>query len=543
MIRSTTVVAMFVAIAVSQIAAPCFAQQQNNRRREFVQGLLKTFIDSQLPPETQTGRPATTVSNQRPQNQPQTNRHNASPKMREAAQLLASASTEMSQLVESLQNDVYRAQGVRQLLNLAFKVNGDAAVVSNRINYANDIASLREPLRALDQDWHTLDYRLSQTRNLSRDTLEHIKNIQRLQSQLATMFELPLQVDLDAVSERAIRMNQSLRTLLQDIRYEVSDQNLADRLMRAGRDTYEQLQQFVQMTRPNAGIDVNYEQLKRDYLQLERNWISYQQTLRQANNRYVQHQSQRINEDIRAMHELLYISNGQVNRDDLKYAGGVLRSDLDLLLRRINLKMLSSLPSSQRYVVEAASDLDSTCDDFNEMVTGDDIDNIRDMYLYMHDEWERLHTSLRGIRSPQASQALRDVEQSIAEMQAILGVQFDLDRKGATELAGQLASRARHIQTDIRDFFGRSSRYSRELQNSSLNAVANFEASTRQLYAGLNNGENMQMLKQRSESVSSSWQTLSRMFSRFTNEDQRHLRTVQRELTPQLVQMQTLLAL
>jgi len=545
MIRSTTVGVLLVAIAVSQSATPCFAQQ-DGRRREFVQGLLKTFIDSQLPPETQTSRPTTVPHQQRPnQQQPrnpqQSVNRNATPKMREAAQLLANASSEMSLLVESLESDVYRADGVRQLLNLAFKVNGDAAVLSNRLNYATDIESLREPLRALDQNWHTLEYRLSQTRNLSASTIARIKKIQQFESQLATMFKLPTQVDLNALSARAIQMNQSLRTLLQDIDYEVNDANMADQLVQAGRDTYDQLQRFVRMTRPNPGIDVNYETLKREFLKLENQWASYQQTLRRANNRYVQRQTQRINDDMRTMHELMYVSNKQVSRKDLQYAGGILRSDLDLLMRRINLKMLSSLPASQRNVIEAASDLDGTCDDFNELLN-DDLDNIRDMYLYMYNEWQRLSNSLRGISSPQAAQALRDVERSMGEMQAILGVKFDLDRKGALELAGQIINHARHMQADIRDFFGRPNRYARSFQNSSLDAVADFEATTRQLYTGMNDGEPLQMLKQRISAVTSSWQTLNQMMPQFSNDDQAHLRKIARELTPQLVQMQTLLA-
>ena len=133
----------------------------------------------------------------------------------------------MAELVGAMQGDLVRAPGVRQLLTLAFKVNSDAATLSRRLARASDTDSLSQPLRQLDQDWHTLEYRLGQIPNLSRDTLGHLERIRRVETQLTSMFEVPTQVDLNAVSDQASRMNNSLKTLLDDIRYEVSDTNLS----------------------------------------------------------------------------------------------------------------------------------------------------------------------------------------------------------------------------------------------------------------------------------------------------------------------------
>ena len=240
MIRAASFV-IFVAIGISQLASPCVAQQQDPaRRREFIQGLLKTFIDSQVP--TEAGRPAVQRNrpNQpnQPASQPNQQRAAASPELRRAGEMLTAASNEMSMLVDALQGDIYRAQGVRQLLTLAFHVNADAASLSRQLSYASDVEALRVPLRKLDQDWRALDFRLSQTPNLSATTLGHIQKIQQLQNQLASMFQVQTQVDMNALSQRSSQMNQALRTLLQDIRYEVTDDRLADNLFQAGRSTY-----------------------------------------------------------------------------------------------------------------------------------------------------------------------------------------------------------------------------------------------------------------------------------------------------------------
>ena len=67
--------------------------------------------------------------------------------MRRAAQLLAQASNEMANLVASMQGDLLRAPGVRQLMMLAFKVNSDAATLSRRLARGSDLDRLRDPLR------------------------------------------------------------------------------------------------------------------------------------------------------------------------------------------------------------------------------------------------------------------------------------------------------------------------------------------------------------------------------------------------------------
>lgn len=543
MIRAASFV-IFVAIGISQLASPCVAQQQDPaRRREFIQGLLKTFIDSQVP--TEAGRPAVQRNRPNQPNQPasEPNQQRAadSPELRRAGEMLTAASNEMSMLVDALQGDIYRAQGVRQLLTLAFHVNADAASLSRQLSYASDVEALRVPLRKLDQDWRALDFRLSQTPNLSATTLGHIQKIQQLQNQLASMFQVQTQVDMNALSQRSSQMNQALRTLLQDIRYEVTDDRLADNLFQAGRSTYEQLQRFIQLTRPNPGTNVRYESLKQEYELLEREWSTYQQKLRQANNRYVQRQTQLINDDIREMNQLLYISNGQVNREDLVYTTRILRGDIDRLLQRINLKMLTELPVAQRYAIEAAGDLDQTCNDFAGLLD-DDLDNIQDMFLYMFDEWQRLSLALQGVQSQEARQSMRDVERSLAGMQSKLGVRLDLDRNAALELAGTLTGDARHLQEDVRDVFSRPNRYPRDFQTSCLKVAAEFEASTREVNDGLERGEKLQSLASRTQTLSVAWNALSQMLTRFAAGDGAHLAKIQRDITPQVIRLQTLLS-
>ena len=539
---------LWLTIFAATVPWQAYAQQQPATTGGRALGLLRSFIDSQLPDPGLRGN----QSGQQPQQQLQTgsiqpNRSRAggtnagAVQLREAGRLLGLASGEMQELVGSLQDDMYRAPGVRQLLSLAFKVNSDAAVLSRRLTRATDIETLREPLRQLDQDWRTLEYRLGQTPNLGRETLGHLERIRQFESTLASMFEVQTQVDVGQIAAYASEMNTSLRSLLEDIRYEVNDPALANQLLHDGRDTYEQLQRLAQASR----TDTSYATLKQEYERLEQEWARYERRLRPVNNRFVQRQVQRINDSVRNLRGLLYLENtNQVSREEMAHTTRLLQGDLDKLLGQVNLKMLTELPGSRRFSIESAADLTTTCQDLLEVIeVGDDIEVLRDVYTYAVDEWQRLATSLQGVSSPQARESLRDVEQSLSELQFQLGVRFDLDRNQATELAAAIVSGARHFQSDTRNFFGRPNRYPRDFQTNSLHAVAQFHAAARDLHRQLEEGQKLQTLKITCDRLASAWQDVTQYVPRFESNERMHLDLARRELTPQVIQMQTLLSL
>lgn len=515
------------------------------RRRQFVEGLLKAFIDSQLVDDDQPRRTApaagTPNRNQLDATRPPTALgREASRKFREAGRLLTQASDEMANLVGALQGDIYRAAGVRQLLALAMNVNADAAVLSRRLARATDVEALREPLRKLDQDWRTLEYRLSQTPNLSPNTLGYIARVKQFEEKLVSMFDVAPQVDLQEVSRTATQMNSSIRSLLEDIRFEVVDVATANRLLQEGRDSYERSRALAQLAR----TDVPYSTLRREYEQLEAEWLRYEARLRTVNNRFVQRQVQRINDSVRSLHGLLYLDVTQVDRDDLAYTMQILRRDTDQLLGGISLKMLSELPAARNLAVAAAMDFDIACQDFTDVLqAGDDLDVVRELYIYVYDEWQRLKVSLQGVSSPSAGQSIRDIERSLTELQAMLRIQFDFDRTESIELAASLASLAQHVQDDIREVFSRPNRYPRDFQTSSLEAAAQFQATARKLHSGLSDGEKLRDMKVRCDEMASAWNNLDRMIPRFRQPDGLHLASIRRKLTPQVVKMQTLLTL
>ena len=271
----------------------------------------------------------------------------------------------MAGLVASMQGDLLRAPGVRQLMTLAFKVNSDAATLSRRLARGNDLDRLRDPLRQLDQDWRTLEYRLGQIPNLSRNTLRQLDTIRQYEEQLAAMFDVPTQVDLNAVTEQAIAMNTSVRTLLDDIRYEITDRGESNRLLQQGRGTYDGLQDFIALTRSST---VDYDGLVREFKKVEKQWTRYERRLRNVNNRFIQRQAQNVSDASRNIHELLYLAANQVDRDDIAHSVRLVQQGTEQLLDQITLRMLAELPAARRFAIDSAGDFTTSCQDTMEII-------------------------------------------------------------------------------------------------------------------------------------------------------------------------------
>lgn len=552
-ISNRTFISCVLLLLTTSVAA---AQQPN--RRNLVQSLLQTLIESQLP---QDGSQLGTIPNQRTQPnqnrvaavnrnangnqrnpaQPAATRQvNQSQEIREAGQLLTQASDEMALLLESLQSDRYRANGVIPLLSLAMNVNADAAILSRRLSRATDVSTLRDSLKQLDQNWHALEYNLGLIPNLSRNTLGHIAKIKQYEAALAERFQLPTQVNSVELAREAQRLHDSMRKLLEEIRFEVMDRRQADQFLQDGRKSYEESLRFIEAVRSTASVD----QLTRSLQRLETEWKQYDRRLRVVNSRFIQRQVQLVNDSLRIISGHLYLQPNQIDRDELLYTTRIIRNDIDQLLNSVTLKMLSDLPASRNLSVSAAGDLSANCNELIHLIDADeDVDVLRDMFAYLNDEWDRLNLSLQGLTDRKSRTYLRDIETSMHDLQTRLGIHLNFDRKVAMQLALTLAGNARHVEDDIRDAFGRPNQYPREFQSRCLNASSQFTAAARNLHQQISNGEKVRQLQTDSDNLSAAWENLSRFIPSFAAAEQQHLLNIRREITPQVVQLQTLLSL
>ncbi len=252
------------------------------QRKQFVSGLLKTLIDTQLSPSEDI------PSNQsRPKAQLD---RTTSPKIREASYLLAAAAEEMSQLVGALQADLYRVPAVRSLLGQALNLNANATVLSRQLSRDWSTDDLVEELKKLDQDWRLLEHRLGQLEGLSTKSLGHIEKVRQYEQRLAELFDVPPQVDFAELARHASSLVGELRHLMEDIQMAVSDPNQANRLLLKGQDVDDRARRFAQ----SAAATASYQTLRTEYDSFQQAWSAYAPDLRPVTDRYVQRQVQRI---------------------------------------------------------------------------------------------------------------------------------------------------------------------------------------------------------------------------------------------------------
>ena len=143
-------------------------------RRQFVEGLLQSLIDSQLdreaPPPNRSPLP-------RPDD-----------KLIAARQHLDSFSTESAELINHWSANAAQAPGTRQMLGDLIKLNATVSNVQSRAANARRVEDLAPDFVALDRDWRLMAYRMKQIEGLSPECVRCIGHLNELDTTLCGVF-------------------------------------------------------------------------------------------------------------------------------------------------------------------------------------------------------------------------------------------------------------------------------------------------------------------------------------------------------------------
>ena len=536
-------VALGVWLLSATVVAPLAAQVPREQRQQFVQKLLNTLIDSQIPAQPQNRSPG----DGRPPAQPSAARRPAatllrtsSPQVREAGRLLTSAANETTQLVAALQADLGRAPELRRLMNSALQVNAHAAVLSQRLASGAELDSLRDDLRQLDQDWRMLEHYLGEIPDLSRTARESIGRVQDYERQLCDLFDVPPQVNRAELAQHASTLVVSVRNLAEDIQFEITDKPTANRLLLELRSVYEQAQQFQKTT----GLASSYERLRSEYQGLHEEWRAFAAQLWNTPYRYVQRQLQRVHTTDRAIYELLWLPAQAVDMAELRHLTDLIQRDTETLLNRVSLRMLTELPAARALQVASATEFRIACDDFHNCVESRErVETLRDLCESMNQYWQPLLAALQGIDSRNVRESLQDVDRSLRELRQVLGIREDFDREATVATVAALIGLADELRVDVQNVFGRPNRYPRDFQAEAVQATNDFQNSAQSLHSRLTNNERLPELRAQVERLAAQWESVARLLPRFTIIEQQEVGEIRRRITPLVVELQTTLSL
>jgi hypothetical protein len=527
--RTALPTAVVIIVSCASNEETCAQADGRTQRREQVEHLLQSLIDSQLGSVSDSPSGGAAIRSDQ----------SLGPQMRGAQANLAGLSQELSNLVSQLHADVDRVAGVRSLLGDLLRVSASATVLSRRATTVRDIGALRNEYRELDQNWRLLSFRLNQLRGIDTRTKGQIQRCDNFNARLGDLFDVDPQMDQDKLVQQVTQLSNDILDLVDDVDVRVDDPNRRQELLIDGQRVYAQTRRLIRL----VSADESHDVIRQEYEASNRLWSPFANKIRALDDRELTRQLLRIQAVDRSIQELLWMTPG-VDPKELENITTVLQRDLDELFDGITLRELAELTSGRDRVVAAASEFYSACNDFAECVrNGDNNNTLAEVYDYLNDHWQRFASVTRGVDSRETRQQLREIERGVIELRNAIGVQPALDRQRGIELAGSLENLADHLLGDIERIFSSGARYPQDFQSRCLTAAREFRNTSRLLNQDLVQGENQRSLRQRCDELTLNWEALMAYTTRLPESEQSHLNAVRRRIAPLLVDLQTMFAL
>lgn len=501
--------------------------QTNPRSREYVEGMVRSLMESEMPPgelQSLESRRST----------------NSSAQLRELRANLTGFAQEISQLVTVLHQDVNRTSGLRSLMGEALKVNAQATLLARQSGSQDDMGWIANEFSGLDQDWRLLVFRLEKLQNLNPQATQFVRRANEFHARLGQLLQVTPQLNDSEVVRQAASIQSDLARLLEEIDAQVDDAAARYNLLMEGRRVYEQSRRFAQIAAQQPTAD----QLRNEYQRFRALWNPYAAKLRPLQLRFVDRQLQYIQTSERQLQEVLLLP-AEVDRSELVYLTELLQRDLDQLMDGVTLRSLTKLNRGRDKIVTASSEFYTACDDFADCVkNGENNETMAELYSYLENSWLQVADVLRGAQSNEARQVYRQLDRSITEIRDILAVHPALDRQRALQLAADLTNQASYYEQDIRSLLAaRPANYPAAFRSQSLRAVQDFRAASNKLQQDLEANEPMKTLQDQSNRVTQAWNTLLQVSERFPTAERNQLNETRKQLTPTLVALQAMLSL
>lgn len=332
--KSTHLPMIICGFIVTAFVVQAFAQPPaavRERRLGFVEGLLRTLIESQqesevahghhahgqphgLPP---TGRPPSgqprVIIQQGPINQgrpPQGRPPRRRPaqivqcsaEMTTARQQLTNMNRACGTLVQELAVEQQYIPQVKPLLADCLSIQADSQVLMQRAQVYPDIKVIRDDCRRLDRKWRVLAHRLKKVRNLSNRCTDQIAVVDTCGTQLSSACDYEPQFDRQRVIRLTAQMANDFRHLTQDVYHEVNVIPQGQEVLQDCRRLYSQVNQAQALART-----ASYDDLVNRYQTCHNQWRKLSRRLAKCKSDRIVHHVQEIEQCGHQFQEQLWI--------------------------------------------------------------------------------------------------------------------------------------------------------------------------------------------------------------------------------------------
>jgi hypothetical protein len=518
-----TVIAVLCTFLVGPIAV---SHGQNERRGEFVQGLLKTFLESQLE-----------------KNDHQRDNHPRHPKPPANADLVKfrSSSKELrdntGRLFNALQQEAPNTPALRHHMHSMMDVHAAADVLYRQGAQANQASQLQKDLATFDKKWRVLSYRLQEESRIPPGLQQLVGAIDGQCASLCKMVGIQPQINRAELARAADTLSTELRHLVETIDLELGrTQQCRDLTIQGQRNV--QLARLLSIainTRPDN------ESIVRSFQQWHSDWLRFAAALYTLSNRHLERDLQHVDEEVRELHALLWLPL-PVDYRQLSHLNGLMK-DIDQLFDSVSLNTLLSLRTSQN-VLTTSSEFYGLCEHFTLVIEDEEpIDHMVRDFRDLERSWPQLSGCFKTSRDPLIVGAIRSIDQTFVSLRDALRIRPDNNADLALQVTASLDVLGEQLNQELNRRIFRSSRYPEEFVRGINSGLATFKAQMEGIEHALAQNATLPSLRNACRDSLRTWTKINTDYvARLPQQHRAMVVPYTSEITNQLVQLETLVA-
>jgi len=510
---------------LTSAAGSLAAAQPNERRRDFVEGVLRVLVETQvLPHMARAGQPP---PGKPPVPPPPHSRH------REVRAAIEEFSAQSGELIAMLRQEEGVRPELRPLLGDAIAVKALTDALLRRAEGRPDPALLAEGFSGVDQRWRTLATRLEGSFAVSGACRQCVRKLNASGERVCQLLGISPQVDREEIVQVLATLTGHLRGL-QDVIAGLAPRSRESQIALV---ELQRLQMQVNLLTATASRPCPYDEFLSQYRAVHKGWRALVGQMRSLDFREGERHIRRIDYVHRQLHELLWIQL-DLDRVGLARSAALLSRNVDAACECVSLKMLLAAPNAEA-VLQTARELRSLCADFSKAAAGQDsLDSLRWDFRSLDVQCQQFGACLEGWASPDLSQHLAYLDDNIQAVQGALGIRPLVDLEQAVDLAAQLDSLTDQLQHDLRERLGPASRYPPPFRRDAAAAANAVHDSAHQLHDELLRRPHSESIRKSAERLSIAWQALQEFVGKLDHRDRAVVTRHYDRLAPVMARLQ-----
>ncbi|MEM7314064.1 MAG: hypothetical protein AAF497_13030 [Planctomycetota bacterium] len=435
--------------STAQIQVQVPGQVRQERRRDFIENLLRAVIESQVDSQnarqTQPGRQIVVPGQPRVVVQPRPN-VTVSPQMVNLRRYVNSMGAECDNLIQDLRTHSATVPQVLPLLGDVIQIRANINVIQQQCNTYQSIEPIRPQVVRLDRDWRALKHHLGQLQ-LRPDCQQRITRCHTHHQELCGVYDLQPQFPRQQLAGLVNEMHADIQHLVQDIYYECRNHPQFTTLLQDGRTLQAKIERFTPLVRGG-----NYDQVVAAFKNCRTQWRRFSHQALQIASPRIRHDVCHIEDHIRQAADLLMLPV-EFDREYTTDVCGWVDAEVNQILREITLADLLECDKPAQ-LIAAARQFRTRCNTFTKGIGRDNrpFDKLRLDYRELDSAWNTLNTQCRGLTNQDIIRRLDEIQYTMGVLQPTFGVAPVIPHWQLVNMSAELSQMANQIQLDVHRF-------------------------------------------------------------------------------------------